>query len=399
MATSNPPAISTILTDVIHTGFIPQIETIAGAIEAVAPKLTTDQSEAALDAILHAMFSWSLGGWLGVGYQDAISETAAAIAADEPRGVVVTQVASRSPAQSADIRAGDIITAFDGTTIDQATALTRLVGKAQPGKEVVVTVWRRGEKKDLTLTLGEQVMRLGEGVEDGMRLKALTAMADALKALPVPLTADQFQMVSRGFRKVTRQYGDQTRAPGAMAEVVEALAPKLTDAAKADMLSEMHSILTAGSGDTDVRWARAYEALLPPSSAEYYERAKADMLSAVRSILGAVGSGDAAVRWAKVYESLLTPSPPEYYIGSIAEVLKYPTSYIKKRRPSDDELRRNPEEYETLSATEYFQKKMSQKFQDAKELQSGKLMDLLDWVAKNYPEIDLVRPPIRPNLS
>jgi hypothetical protein len=78
-------------------------------------------------------------------------------------------------------------------------------------------------------------------------------------------------------------------------------------------------------------------------------------------------------------------------------VLKYPTTAIKQRTPSEEEQKRNPGE--PLSATEYFQKRISERFPEEKEVQSGNLKDLLDWIAKNYPEIDLVRPPIRPDLS
>jgi PDZ domain len=373
----------------------PMIQTLAGAVDAVAPKLTTAQAESALRAILHAMFSWLSSGWLGIECQDLSIETASRLGLPEPRGVLVTQVASGSPA-SAKIQEGDVILAFKGKKIDKPISLTRLVGSEQPGKEVVLTLWHGGEKKDLQVTLGEKNIGLSEDIEE--RVKALIAMANALKALPVPLTAEQAQIVSGGFRKLTRQNTGKTYAPGAMAKVVEALAPKLDYRAKADMLSVIRSILTAGLGDADVRWVRAYEVLLPPSSAEHYDQAKGDMLSVVRSTLSAVGRGDAAVRWAKAYESLLTPSPPEYYIGSIAEALKYPNAAIK-RGPSEYELQRDPEEYQTLTASEYFQKKISQRFPDVNEIQSGKLTDLLDWVAKRYPEIDLARPPTRPDLS
>jgi hypothetical protein len=129
------------------------------------------------------------------------------------------------------------------------------------------------------------------------------------------------------------------------------------------------------------------------------DEAKADMLGVVRSGLAAVDSGDAASRWARAYEALLPPSSAIGYIGAIVEVLKYPTSSIKKRRPSEDELRRNLDEYAAMDATEYFQKKISERFPDAKELQSGNLADLVDWIGENYPDIDLTRPPVRSNVS
>jgi serine protease Do len=77
----------------------------------------------------------------------------------EPRGAFVREVISGSPAERVEIKAGDVILAFDGREIDTAPTLLRLIRGERPGKEVIVTLWRGGEKKELTVTLGEDTVR------------------------------------------------------------------------------------------------------------------------------------------------------------------------------------------------------------------------------------------------
>ena len=60
-----------------------------------------------------------------------------------------------SPAEGAGSAIGDIITAVDGTPIDANHRLADVVGQYQPGDRVKLTVWRAGDAKSVTVTLGE----------------------------------------------------------------------------------------------------------------------------------------------------------------------------------------------------------------------------------------------------
>jgi serine protease Do len=53
------------------------------------------------------------------------------------------------------VEAGDIITKFDGKTIEKSSDLPRLVGNIKPGTKSTVTVFRRGAAKDLLVTVAE----------------------------------------------------------------------------------------------------------------------------------------------------------------------------------------------------------------------------------------------------
>ena len=53
------------------------------------------------------------------------------------------------------MEAGDIITKFDGKTIERSTDLPRLVGGTKPGTKSTITVFRRGQSRDLVVTIAE----------------------------------------------------------------------------------------------------------------------------------------------------------------------------------------------------------------------------------------------------
>jgi putative serine protease PepD len=60
----------------------------------------------------------------------------------------VARVQPGTPAQNAHLRAGDVVTSVDGTTVDSAEALTRAIDSHKPGDTVTVKIRRDG--KDVT---------------------------------------------------------------------------------------------------------------------------------------------------------------------------------------------------------------------------------------------------------
>ena len=71
------------------------------------------------------------------------------------RGAVVQEVVAGSPAEAAGVQVGDVITAVDGTPIDANHRLADVVSQYQPGDRVKLKVWRAGNVKSVTATLGE----------------------------------------------------------------------------------------------------------------------------------------------------------------------------------------------------------------------------------------------------
>jgi putative serine protease PepD len=73
-----------------------------------------------------------------------------------PGGAKVSKVVAGSPAAKSGLKAGDVITAFDGQTIRSANDLTAAVSAAKVGEKVTLTVHRGGSTQQLSITLGTQ---------------------------------------------------------------------------------------------------------------------------------------------------------------------------------------------------------------------------------------------------
>ena len=60
-----------------------------------------------------------------------------------------------SPAAKAGILSGDVITAVNGHAVKDAHDLARQIGAMAPNATAKLTVWRKGDEKSVSLTLGE----------------------------------------------------------------------------------------------------------------------------------------------------------------------------------------------------------------------------------------------------
>ncbi|MEP6964605.1 MAG: DegQ family serine endoprotease [Polaromonas sp.] len=94
-------------------------------------------------------------GRIGVQIDQVSKEIAESIGLGKAQGALVRGVESGAPAEKAGMEAGDIIIKFDGKPIEKASDLPRMVGNVKPGTRSVVTVFRRGAAKDLTVTIAE----------------------------------------------------------------------------------------------------------------------------------------------------------------------------------------------------------------------------------------------------
>lgn len=94
-------------------------------------------------------------GFLGVSIQDLTQDLAKAMGFQETKGVLVNNVLSGQPAESAGIKRGDIIVAFGGKPVSDVRALQRAVGFSSVGKQVEVQIFRRGKAETVTVVIGE----------------------------------------------------------------------------------------------------------------------------------------------------------------------------------------------------------------------------------------------------
>jgi serine protease Do len=94
-------------------------------------------------------------GRIGVQIDQVNKEVAEAIGLGRPQGALVRGVESGAPADKAGIEAGDIILKFDGKLIEKSSDLPRMVGNTKPGSRAIVTVFRRGSQRELSVTVAE----------------------------------------------------------------------------------------------------------------------------------------------------------------------------------------------------------------------------------------------------
>jgi serine protease Do len=94
-------------------------------------------------------------GWLGVSIQPLTPELAKSFGAKESKGVLVSDVVPDSPASKAGLKAGDIVTEFEGKKLEAPADLQRAVGLTNPGHDVHLRIWREQGEKTVTVKVGE----------------------------------------------------------------------------------------------------------------------------------------------------------------------------------------------------------------------------------------------------
>jgi serine protease Do len=120
-----------------------------------------------------------LRGWLGVNVQDMTPESMKSIGPEAPKGVLVSKVVKKGPADIAGIRQGDILLNFDGKKISDAAMLRNDVANTAIGKATSITVWRKGKQEVLQAQIGSlevESRKLADALKKrlGILVEALT---------------------------------------------------------------------------------------------------------------------------------------------------------------------------------------------------------------------------------
>jgi serine protease Do len=148
-------------------------------------------------------------GRLGVTIQSVSQELADSFGLKKPQGALVAGVEPKSPAEKAGIKTGDIILGVDGKDIDSSVELPRVIGESRPGTDVKLKIWRQGETKDLTASLGEMPgEKIAKADTGGSKMKP-TKLGVAVR----PLTQEErSQLDSEGGLLVEQADGPAAKA-------------------------------------------------------------------------------------------------------------------------------------------------------------------------------------------
>ena len=94
-------------------------------------------------------------GYLGIRFQPLTADLAKSFGMKSDKGALIANVEKDTPADKAGLKAGDVITEYDGKTINESNELPRLVAATPIDKKVQVVVFRDGRKKELSVIIGK----------------------------------------------------------------------------------------------------------------------------------------------------------------------------------------------------------------------------------------------------
>jgi len=86
--------------------------------------------------------------------QQVSAEIADSLNVKPPRGALIAGVDDKGPAKPAGIEPGDVIVKFDGQNIKEMRDLPKIVAETPVGKDVEVTIIRKGREETKTVKLG-----------------------------------------------------------------------------------------------------------------------------------------------------------------------------------------------------------------------------------------------------
>jgi len=115
--------------------------------------IPSDMAKSVMDSIVkHGKV---IRGWLGVSIQNLTPEIAQSLGIKETEGALISGVESKSPADKAGLKRGDLIVGMNGKKIIDSTTLRNVVSSTAPGTKADFKVIRSGKELTITATLGE----------------------------------------------------------------------------------------------------------------------------------------------------------------------------------------------------------------------------------------------------
>ncbi|MBL4927412.1 DegQ family serine endoprotease [Fuscibacter oryzae] len=137
-------------------------------------------------------------GWLGVKIQDVTPDVAEAMGLAADKGALITDVPD-GPAKAAGLKAGDVITTFNGHEVKTVRDLTRTVADSPIGEEVPVIVMRDGKLETIAVKLGRREEAEAEVVPAKQSEPGKPAEPQKLEVLGLtlePVTADMAKQMN-----------------------------------------------------------------------------------------------------------------------------------------------------------------------------------------------------------
>ena len=101
-------------------------------------------------------------GFLGINLRRVDASLADAFGLDGPRGVLIANVFSDTPADAAGLKDEDIILSIDGTAVNRPNQVQSLIARKHPDETVALEIRRKNRTITLQVKLGEKPARIGD---------------------------------------------------------------------------------------------------------------------------------------------------------------------------------------------------------------------------------------------
>jgi len=93
-------------------------------------------------------------GWLGVSIRDLTPDLQKSMKLNVSKGALIAEVVKGGPADEAGLQKNDVVTAYQGKEIPDASSLQNQVANTTIGQEITLTVFRKGKSRDVKVTIG-----------------------------------------------------------------------------------------------------------------------------------------------------------------------------------------------------------------------------------------------------
>jgi serine protease Do len=151
-------------------------------------------------------------GWLGFNLQDVTPELAESLGAPRSMGAIISAVEPSGPASHASLQPGDVVDQVNGQPLDDSRAFMRAIAVQPPGEVVRLTVWRNGQKHEVSATVATWPNYKPDG-------GAMTGQAAAEMMTKPPDLGVKLALLDDSKRK---QYGLDPKLSGVLIAHVEA---------------------------------------------------------------------------------------------------------------------------------------------------------------------------------
>jgi serine protease Do len=189
-------------------------------------------------------------GRIGVVIQEVSKELADSFGLGKPVGALVNGVEKGGPAEKAGVETGDIILKFDGKPVNASADLPRIVGATKPGSKASLQLWRKGQTRDVTVTVGEipdDRVAAGRGGRPGERKPEVAA--NRLGLVVSDLSEDKRRDLRLSGGAVVDEVRSQPRGDVRAGDVIVAVTAKgnTVDIKSAKQLNEVLAGLDKGT--------------------------------------------------------------------------------------------------------------------------------------------------------